>query len=316
MFDSPEIFYFNKPKDVIFDDNWVLDYDKIAKLKDYKLVIADFSPDHYGVDGLDHVYQALDQQQVNFLLLSHDPLDHKRFERMWFYPTWYHWARKNLKTKNSQSLDKTYKWSCLNANPRNHRIYNYYCFHQKSYFHDACFTFYNGGATRADDVPLDDEVTQFWNNIKQTLPHSSTIFSNGYPIADCNLPACYDSYIQLVVETTIIEKMFVSEKTWKPIASGQLFLIFGNPGTVSYLRNQGVDVFDDLIDHSYDHTLDWKLRLHQIHQQLEILICQDLRKIYQDTRERREINRQKFLSGAFDQRNHYLEQCIKTYLQI
>ena len=67
MFNDPGIFYFNRPSDVMFDQDWKLDSNKISKLKDHKLVIADFSSEHYGVDGLDHVYQALEQQGINFL---------------------------------------------------------------------------------------------------------------------------------------------------------------------------------------------------------------------------------------------------------
>ena len=40
----------------------MLDLDKISKLGVHNLVIADFSSEHYGVGGLDNVYQALEQQ--------------------------------------------------------------------------------------------------------------------------------------------------------------------------------------------------------------------------------------------------------------
>ena len=57
MFDNSEIFYFDNPKDFIFDDDWCLDLDKILSLKQKNsLIVADFSTDHYGIDGLDHVY--------------------------------------------------------------------------------------------------------------------------------------------------------------------------------------------------------------------------------------------------------------------
>ena len=307
MFDNPEVFYFDSPSDFIFDHDWKLDYEKISKLKDNKLVVADFSSEHYGISGLDHVYQALEQQGINFLLLTHDISDHQRFERMLFYPYWYHWSRKIFVTNNSQSVDRTYKLGCLNGNARNHRIYNYFYTYHKSYFNDASFTFHNAEAIRADDVALDPEVIQFWNKIKCTLE------PRDFPVTDLNLPAITDSYIHLVTETTVIPKMFVTEKTWKPIVSGQLFLIFGNPGTIDYLRSQGVDVFDDIIDHGYDSTADWQLRLHQIHKQLELLIAQDLKKLYINTRSRRQANIENFFSGAFDQKYiQTIQQCINT----
>jgi hypothetical protein len=109
----------------------------------------------------------------------------------------------------------------------------------------------------------------------------------------------------------VIPRLFVSEKTWKPIAAEQIFLVFGNPGTIEYLRSQGVDVFDDLIDHRYDSVDDWQQRLHMIHQQLKQLIDRDLEDIYIATLERRQRNSEKFFSGAFDpQYSQTIKQCI------
>ncbi|HAW05766.1 MAG TPA: hypothetical protein DCW83_13855 [Saprospirales bacterium] len=45
---------------------------------------------------------------------------------------------------------------------------------------------------------------------------------------------------------------FLSEKAYKPFATGQLFVMHGCVGTVRALRDQGYDVFDDIISHDYD----------------------------------------------------------------
>lgn len=315
MFDNPNIFYFDRPSDVMFDQDWKLDSNKISKLKDHKLVIADFSSEHYGDVGLDGWYQHLEQQGINFLMLTHNPDDHQRFNRMLFYPYWYHWARKSFIVSANNSVNRKYKWSCLNSNPRTHRIYNYFYSQQQPYFKDAFFTFHDGDVHRTDDVILSDDASYFWESIRNTVPHRSSTMSQGLkaPNTRCDLPSNFDSYVHLVTETTVLSKVFVSEKTWKPIASGQLFLIFGSLGTISYLRKQGVDVFDDIIDHSYDHTVDWQLRLHQIHQQLERLLVQDLKMIYINTHARRQANIEKFFSGAFDQQyKQSIIQCINT----
>lgn len=314
MFDIPGIFYFDRPLDFIYDSDWKLDVDKICHLKKHALVIANFATENYGDDGLDYVYHALEHQKIKFLLLTHDPNHHQRFDKMLFYPHYYHYSRKNFIIANSQSFDKTYKWSCLNATPRPHRIHNYFVSYHKNYFQNACFTFHDDVYTsRHDDIILDDNVTKFWNDIKPFIKSRQILISEEKPRIDthCNHPAYSDSYIHLVTETTVSQTIFISEKTWKPVASGQLFLVFGNPGIISYLRNQGVDVFDDIIDHSYDSTLDWQLRLDQIHQQLELLISQDLKKIYINTHLRRQANIEKFFSGSFDQKyNQIIQQCI------
>mgnify|MGYP003338377696 CR=1 FL=1 len=313
MLVNPGVFYSKDPR-AILNDSWLLDQNKIENLKKHKLVILDFSTEHYGEHGLDYIYQELEESKLNFLLLSHNPDDHQKFDRMFFYPHWYHWAIKGLRTsKTADPVNKTYKWSCLNAVPRPHRIYNYIYSRKQPYFNDSIFTFHNihHYDPRNDDIQLDENTLNEWNQIKDSLPFKKILGSNTDSASD--LPANSDSYVHLVTETTICPKIFMSEKTWKPIASGQFFLIFGNPGAISYLRNQGVDVFDDIIDHSYDHTLDWQTRLEQIHKQIEKLVSKNLNDLYINTHSRRQANIQKFLAGKFDEK--YLPtitQCINT----
>jgi hypothetical protein len=50
-----------------------------------------------------------------------------------------------------------------------------------------------------------------------------------------------------VTETSALIS-FTSEKIWKPIASGQLFLVVGSPGTCAWLRKLGFYTFDDEYD--------------------------------------------------------------------
>lgn len=311
MFAKPGLFYSNNPS-TVFNNKWLLDANKINGLKKHKLSIIDFSSEHYGSNGIDYIHHALADADVNFLLLSHEPADHKKFDRMLFYPHWYYWAIKNFIGKPNQSVDRNYKWSCLNGAPRVHRIYNYFYSKQQSYFDSACFTFfYHDNVSRPDDITLPNEALDFWTNIKDTLP-SREVLKNG-PRSDsrCDLPANTDAYIHLITETTVLPRIFVSEKTWKPVASGQLFLIFGNPGTVKHLRNIGVDVFDDIIDHSYDGLENWQDRLHAIHEQLNYLVNKNLRDIYIETQNRRNNNVNKFFAGAFDsQYKQTILQCI------
>jgi hypothetical protein len=118
-------------------------------------------------------------------------------------------------------------------------------------------------------------------------------------------PICTDSYIHFVTESNVSDKVFITEKTWKPIASGQLFLLLGNPGTVEFLRNWGVDCFDDIIDHKYyDHELDCLIRMHKIQSIIDSLIQQDLAKIYCETESRRKLNQKNYVDGVFDT-NYY-----------
>lgn len=70
----------------------------------------------------------------------------------------------------------------------------------------------------------------------------------------------YNTKFALVHETipnginpaVAIDAPFLSEKSYKPFVTGQLFLIHGCLGTIAALREQGYDVFDDVVDHGYD----------------------------------------------------------------
>lgn len=74
----------------------------------------------------------------------------------------------------------------------------------------------------------------------------------------------YDTKFMLINETmpssmrscTLPLTPFLSEKIYKPFLTGQLFVVHGCAGTVSALRQQGYDVFDKWINHSYDTELD------------------------------------------------------------
>jgi hypothetical protein len=76
-------------------------------------------------------------------------------------------------------------------------------------------------------------------------------------------PIWYDStYFSLVTETHV-EKvdMFVTEKTFKPMAFYHPFVIVAQPGHLQFLRNNGFETFGNLFDESYDDIKDWLPRL-------------------------------------------------------
>lgn len=66
----------------------------------------------------------------------------------------------------------------------------------------------------------------------------------------------------------------LSEKTFKPLVFGQIPLFLCHKDQLKYLREMGFDLFDDVIDHSYDHEPDPALRIIKVVDQLE-KICRD-----------------------------------------
>jgi hypothetical protein len=71
---------------------------------------------------------------------------------------------------------------------------------------------------------------------------------------------CFSIVAESTVEATEEQPIFISEKTFKPIAFAQPFMIYGNTGTLSYLKSQGFETFDNIFDESYDNVVDWEMR--------------------------------------------------------
>jgi hypothetical protein len=115
------------------------------------------------------------------------------------------------------------------------------------------------------------------------------------------------------------QTVLISEKSIKPFAYGQVPIFVSYYQQLKYLRKFGFDLFDDIIDHSYDNEPDPLLRIKLCVDQLE-KICQwsleDCRKFKQDNMHRF-VNNQKILMlweryywliGT-----HYLQNALDSY---
>jgi hypothetical protein len=88
--------------------------------------------------------------------------------------------------------------------------------------------------------------------------------------------------------------------------------VWGSAGSIAHLRDMGVDVFDDFIDHKYyDTEQDPLARLNKIHAVLDELAKQDPDSIFQKTLSRRMSNIAKFKNGQLGtQYQHQIKTCI------
>ena len=64
----------------------------------------------------------------------------------------------------------------------------------------------------------------------------------------------------------------------------------GPQNSVSHIRSLGLDVFDDIIDHSYDAIPDWRMRINAMHRELDNIIKLDQQALITSTFERRQKN--------------------------
>lgn len=306
--DTGAVFLETPHRSVFLPDHSAIDLSKLEEFQN-KLIIVNMSTEHWNGFG-DTIYQQLEENNYNFLLLSHNPLDHLKFPRMLFFPYWYYHSKKNLSAPIP--LDNKHYWlGCLNGNPRPHRIANYLILKQKSYTDKISVSFVQSDnpATRKDDVLLTDSELAEWKKIESTLPNRKDVIKGYCDFYNLMIPQLIDSYLHLVAETTVLPKVFITEKTWKPIAAGTLFVIFGNAGIVQFLDSQGVDTYQDIIDHKYyDTEPDWRLRLQKIHNLIDDLMLQGIDKIYASLTERRLNNQQRFFTGEFD--SNYLKDIV------
>lgn len=80
----------------------------------------------------------------------------------------------------------------------------------------------------------------------------------------------YTCPTQLVVETShetdrlAWRNIFVTEKSYKAFAWHQFPIWYAVPGLVGKLREAGFDLFDDIIDHSYDKETDPETRMEKV----------------------------------------------------
>lgn len=103
-----------------------------------------------------------------------------------------------------------------------------------------------------EEYHKDVDIISKWENISYG-PNSNEDLNINL-VGTINNVHIKSSYYQLIVETWATDNSttFLSEKSFKPFAFGQPFILWGDPGSVDALRKHGYDVFDQWIRHKYD----------------------------------------------------------------
>ena len=111
---------------------------------------------------------------------------------------------------------------------------------------------------------------------KQHIEHHLTDISKlviDYPelpgSASADIPRDVEAFWHVVTETVFYyDKLHLTEKIFKPIASKQPFMLLAAPGNLAYLKSYGFKTFDSVIDESYDSIVDNDLRIQAVVKQL------------------------------------------------
>jgi hypothetical protein len=194
-----------------------------------------------------------------------------------FFPFWTVWS--SIQNKNFSLSKKRYNLSCLNGTPSFHKRLLYIALSKEQYFSDILFSF---GSQKSNvyyawgyDILMEESEELEYSK----LPYPVEIDTVDIVDLSTNQPAYQQTYINIVTETTCKFPM-LSEKTFKPIRAGQLFILLAPVGSIQFLRDIGIDTFDDIIDHSYDTVDDVRLRIKLIVSEISRLNLLQLDNIY------------------------------------
>lgn len=139
------------------------------------------------------------------------------------------------------------RWLCLNRRLSAHRKY------AKTQWIDR----YPGSFVHSFGEEQFFGDINFYNSVED-LPSYSANAINLFTLAPLYSTTCGSIVMETCTFTPVTEKVFHAFLALHPI------IIVGNTGTVEYLRNQGFDMFDDLIDHSYDKITDINARIDRL----------------------------------------------------
>ena len=104
-----------------------------------------------------------------------------------------------------------------------------------------------------------------------------------------------NSYVNIITESFYLEnKVHISEKSLKPFWFFQFPIFVASPGHVSKVKQKyNFDLFEDIIDHSYDSITDSVDRLGAIVNEIKRVNDLDLKNIYKKNKDRFTSNRLK-----------------------
>lgn len=183
---------------------------------------------------------------------------------------------------------KPYKFICLNRRPHFHRLaLTTLLFDEKD---KGILTCAKQGAVAPEYFRMHLKKLEEYNLkiqekfVRDILPVLPLTVDDGIdveienPALDTKYDKFFDSYIHIVTETFFEQlgnRMFFSEKAFKPMAMLQPFVFFGQKHSLKTLRDLGYKTFHPYINESYDDVDDDNQRMDLAVQEIKRLINMD-----------------------------------------
>jgi hypothetical protein len=201
-------------------------------------------------------------------------------QQSWF---WFYMVIKHI--KNNLSFDhsnKKYDFLYLNKQPRPHRVKLYEKLIQNNCLKNSLYSFTDY------KTPLNPVYELPWIDVKQKYPDygfDQDIYEKPYNETGCSI----------VSETNDNNTdVFMTEKIWKPIIAGHVFIVHGNYQYLKKLRELGFKTFESVFDESYDNIQNPNKRIDALAELIQKLKGSDWEEIYKQTEDIREHNRKTF----------------------
>jgi hypothetical protein len=161
--------------------------------------------------------------------------------------------------------------------------------------------------------PVDSTIDKHYDLHHFEHPHwrPRNVIEKHFPLcqAESHYSADFDqedyesTSIEVVLETLFDDlRLHLTEKTLRPIAMGQPFILAGTYGSLKYLRDYGFKTFEDCWDESYDMMSDSIERMNKITEVMSNIISMPKHKresMLERAREIAEYNRRHFFSDEF-----------------
>jgi hypothetical protein len=238
-------------------------------------------------------------------------------ENVIFFP---YWLYRNSIRFNDQPVvpigKRLNKVSCLNRSPSSSRLYLYYQLLQRPYesnlmlsLHGLVCPYSRETLTldhdRFNNLPIEiKNQLRNINLVRQSFPgdNGNDFNEPGNP-GDHNWlhPAFSNTYLNIITES-VTEAGFYSEKTFKPLAAGQLFFMLSAANATRPLKLLGFETFDDNFNnHEYEQSMSYTERSDQLVNLLDS-IYSNIEEIYFSNLPELRHNQQYAFSDTFRER--------------
>jgi len=239
----------------------------------------------------------------------------REYKHFYFNPFWFYTKKNYLKNnfvQEPKKIDKVY-FTLMRKDSPPRRLVNYILHIKK--IHRLGYVSHNRLLDNHNSTTDYEKVEDFWARYS-TKKYANKEAFHKYGLKkhvlddtlkedrkiqnhfDLNFNLSGKTFLELIVETDNIDRLFISEKTMKSFLTKNIFMIFNSPRSLEYLNLLGFKTFNNIFDESYDTIEDDFDRICFICDELKRLSFwnySELKKLYLDNVDITEHNYNHFL---------------------